>query len=280
MPNVEAETAYLMQLNPGWSTHMETDLTVIPDAWAGFMAGLSDTSSVSRLKRYSNVLRLATLRKAGGGLYLDLDMYPLQSFDTLYAKAQAWRKDCNAIFSTVPMWSWFATGPGLDWNAFDRLTVSWDNDLDIFTSRAMSALYSVSQGVRFPGWGHYFSQHHYKMMGNVVRARSFHDSRHCQDGINCSRCRDVGGGRAWRSRIAGAFEVAGNNVNFTCPKGKPWHTGQRVVTKPPRLGLRLMHPENAVTDVYSMTAQQVEEIRNLMIGVENATASDKQTGTR
>ena len=53
--------------------------------------------------------------------------------------------------------------------------------------------------------------------------RAFTESIHCYSRAHCVACRDLEGGRAWRTEMARRFRVPGDDVDFDCPEGLPWN---------------------------------------------------------
>ena len=60
--------------------------------------------------------------------------------------------------------------------------------------------------------------------------REFAQSIHCRSRAHCVACRDIEGGRAWRTEMARRFRVPGNEVDFGCPEGLPWNVKERNLT--------------------------------------------------
>ena len=52
-------------------------------------------------------------------------------------------------------------------------------------------------------------------------------SVHCRDGVHCRLCRDREAGRAWRARLAALYAVPDDDVDWPCPRGRPWMSPDR-----------------------------------------------------
>ena len=50
----------------------------------------------------------------------------------------------------------------------------------------------------------------------------FTTTAHCETRVHCRTCRDKEGGRCWRESLATAFELPNGEIDFECPRGKPW----------------------------------------------------------
>ena len=103
--------------------------------------------------------------------------------------------------------------------------------------------------------------------------RAFTESIHCCSRAHCITCRDLEGGRAWRSEMARRFRVPGNAVDFDCPDSLPWNvkehnlTGdtQRHEKKPCGCGKRRSANEAAETGASAPTVESPPPTRTSCI---------------
>ena len=49
----------------------------------------------------------------------------------------------------------------------------------------------------------------------------------CQSQAHCNRCRDLLGGRQWRTSLGKFYVLPGRVIDFDCPQGKPFDAAPR-----------------------------------------------------
>jgi hypothetical protein len=78
----------------------------------------------------------------------------------------------------------------------------------------------------------------------------FVDTYHCRSQAHCRTCRDLAGGRRWRTLMARRFAVPGRATDFDCPDGLPWNVKENDVpgeSKPCGCGKRTAKPQLPTT---------------------------------
>jgi hypothetical protein len=62
----------------------------------------------------------------------------------------------------------------------------------------------------------------------------FTETAHCQTRVHCHACRDLNGGRKWRTTLQRLFRLPDDKIDFECPKppaaaGHPWDFDRQPV---------------------------------------------------